>query len=372
MASQALIAWISSLEQISPAFADFIRNITIPDKAVAQKDSLTVLDKGAALLADYSAVSYTSIAAAVLGIFYFLFSMTSYSRRGYSPLGGRRSPYNASSAPGQIREGDFEYVEADAHTLASRRSRHDLRYASQQPRHADDDENAPDIIILRHLNANYPLLFKPYAISDGLVTIGDIRHFGAEHLGHVDPRRVKLLYKGKQLKDDHRTAKAEGLKQQSEIMVVVSEAAESTSRNNSDEDAYSSLGSDTGRKKKSSSSKPAKEPVRVGNAPPKVPSRAPSPQDLNDPQAKVSHLATLYATQWAPVCREYLSYPPTDAKTKEFEHKRLTESILAQIVLKADEIDMQGDDQARKQRKALLNEAQEMLRKLDAAVGKKN
>ena len=368
VASQALAAWISSLRQISPAFADFIRNITnSSDHTVVQKNSLALLDRGAALLSDYSVVSYTTFAATALGLFYCLFSMTSYPRRGYSPFGGRRSPYNASSGHGQIRESDFEYVEPDSHTSPSR-SRQELRYAGDARRHYED-ENAPDIIVLRHLNTNIPLLFKPYAISDGLVTVGDIRYFGSQELNNVDPRRLKLLYKRKELADDNRSAKDEGIKQQSEITVVISDALpqEPTLRNTSDD-------SDTTRRKKPKKLRDgpsASAPSVIGhNGPAASPPRAASPLESKTPRTKVDNLVTIYTTQWAPVCRQYLAHPPSDAKSRDLEHKRLTESILAQVVLKADEIDMQKDDGARKARRALLTEAQDMLKKLDAGVGK--
>ena len=255
----------------------------------------------------------------------------------------------------------------------------DVRYADEMTRHTADDENAPDVIQIRHLNTHYPLRFKPYAISDGLVTIGDIRHFASIELGKVDPRRLKLLYKGKILKDDEKIAKAEGLKQLSEVLVVVSEgivrdSSESGSDNERAQDAAA-------RRKKSRRKSKAAPPQRDSTSPTLTGSAAsasslagttsPS-QPPNSPRGKVEHLTNLYRTQWAPLCQDYISRPPSDAKTKDFEHKRLTESILAQIILKADDIEMEGDQIARQERKALLKETQEMLRRLDAVVGKKS
>ena len=53
---------------------------------------------------------------------------------------------------------------------------------------------------------------------------------------------------------------------------------------------------------------------------------------------------------------------------RDQEHKKLTESILAQIMLKADDIDMDGDVQARCDRKKLVVEINEMFKKLDATA----
>ena len=62
--------------------------------------------------------------------------------------------------------------------------------------------------------------------------------------------------------------------------------------------------------------------------------------------------------------------PPSDPKNRDLEYAKLSESVLAQIVLKADNIEMEGDTDARAARKQLVNEASEILKRLDA-VGKR-
>jgi hypothetical protein len=57
--------------------------------------------------------------------------------------------------------------------------------------------------------------------------------------------------------------------------------------------------------------------------------------------------------------------PPTDPKKREFEHKKLSETILAQIMLKADGIVPDGNVTIRNARKALIKEAQANLDRLD-------
>ena len=85
---------------------------------------------------------------------------------------------------------------------------------------------------------------------------------------------------------------------------------------------------------------------------------------------EVVSLATEYTTQWVPQCEHFLSYPPDDPESKSSEYTRLTTSLMAQIVLKADGIESQGDERARLERKVLLRNVQDMLRKLDASVGR--
>lgn len=370
MASSALTAWTDYLEQLSPTLSNLVRNIsTIIDsgKVLATSERTSLLEKSASLLTDYSALSYTTVAATALGLLYLLFSMSSYTGRGSSPFGGRRSLYGQAGAA-QIKESDFEYVTPDQHSPEA--GRPGLRYAGEQARSTmGDDPDAPDVILVRHLNQNYPLRFKAYAISDGAVTVGDIRYYAAEILGNVDPRRLKLFYKGKQLRDDKIQGKAEGLKQHSEILIVISEV--SPDSGSSTEDDRSAASSDPTKKRRKRRGKP-KPSDRDGAGPAPSPPRNMAPPDPNTPAGKVNNLSQIYITQWRALCLQYLSHPPTDAKARDFEHKRLTESILAQIILKADEIEMQGDEQARQERKSLLAEVQEMLRKLDAVVGKRS
>jgi hypothetical protein len=58
--------------------------------------------------------------------------------------------------------------------------------------------------------------------------------------------------------------------------------------------------------------------------------------------------------------------PPSDLKTRDLEYAKLSESVMAQIVLKVDNIEMEGDTEARAARRQLVREASEILRRLDA------
>jgi hypothetical protein len=62
--------------------------------------------------------------------------------------------------------------------------------------------------------------------------------------------------------------------------------------------------------------------------------------------------------------------PPSDLKTRDLEYAKLSESVMAQIVLKADNIETEGDTEARASRKQLVNEASDVLKRLDA-IGKR-
>lgn len=63
-----------------------------------------------------------------------------------------------------------------------------------------------------------------------------------------------------------------------------------------------------------------------------------------------------------------MSNPPSVKKDRDFEYKKLSEGILAQVILKLDEV--QSEDAAVKaRRKELVKETQQMLSRLDE-VGK--
>ena len=322
--------------------------------------------------------------------------MSSYGRSALEDWGGRRSPYASAAGNRSVEEYDFEYL--GPKDLERSHSPPAYYRPSVAHSHGYDDGEGPDIILLRHMNNQYDLNFKPFAISDGILLVGDIRRFAAEKLRAPDPSRLRLLYKGKQLKDDKRPAKEYGLKQQSEIMVVVSDTP--PSRPNSDSETEESgsavshsskRGKNKGRKPKLKTSKDNLAASVTDNGPQSRPrsrrgSRVASPHlrsslHSSPPQSppfhspksdtargKVEQLASTFHTQWVPKCDQFLLHPPFDAKLRDQEHKKLSELILAQVLLKADDIETEGDLQARTDRKKLVDEIYDMFKRLDAAA----
>ena len=356
--------------------------------------------------------------------------MTSYGRSGFGDYwGGRRSPYDTAPA-GRINvsDHDFEYVTGAEPSPLDRNYPPDpLQPSVARPYGMiyPDDGEGPDVLLLRHKHQSYELRFQPFAISDGILYLGDVRKYAAEKL-NTDLRRLRLLYKGKTLRDDSLPAKAYGLKQQSEVLCVVSEAYVNGAGSD-----HSGSGEDSGtpkhgrprraesttrpRNRAHSTSEPQppyQQPqpqshhanIAVPNerrsrdslhaAPPEQRSssrsrpnyRAPSPHprpqqsshqsspglpaaDPTSPLGKVQALASTFHTKWIPSCTSFILNPPSDARSRDLEYRKLTESILAQVVLNADKIDVQGDPDARALRKQVVNEANEVMKRLDA-IGK--
>jgi BAG domain/Ubiquitin family len=413
VASSNVTAWISSLSTYLDSLASWLptpvhslihTHVTPLLKLSAAHSQPSLSDRINLLLTDYTTFTYTTVAATLLALTYFLYSMSSYGRSALNTWGGRRSPYTSAAADRSVTEYDFEYLGPE-HLERSRSHPYDQR-PSVARSHGYDDGEGPDIILLRHMNTQYELTFKPFAISDGILLVKDIRVFAAETLGAPDPSRLRLLYKGKQLKDDRRPAKEYGLKQHSEIMVVVSETPPSRPNSDSETEESGSAVSQSSRRGKSKGRKPKPKTSTDNLAPPPIenhlpsrrgsrrrsrepspPPRSPPPHRRSPPphsprpqtpplhspksdsaRGKVDQLASTFHTQWVPKCIQFLLHPPSDPRTRDQEHKKLSESILAQIMLKADDIDMEGDVQARSDRKKLVVEINDMFKKLDAAA----
>ncbi|CRG85852.1 hypothetical protein PISL3812_02857 [Talaromyces islandicus] len=327
----------------------------------------------------------------------------------------------------QVRDSDFSYLTGadDDGNDNSHRSHHhhhhhhpQAQYIERRPRaqaNNNSDEDTPDILLLKHRGVTYPLHFPAYAIDDGDLTVGDIRRRAAEKTAATDLQRIKILYKGKLLRDDDVACKDEGLKQQSEIMCIVSDVRPGESTSDLSEsggeksDAALSTSGQGQQQQRPSKNKRANDKKKQkkkkkrdeaaaaatatassdlsssvadngGLAPPSfdqhrptsssgrsttssaAPSPAPSLQNIRTGNAQVDALLHYLRGELAPMCEAYITDTPTDAKAREYEHKRLSETILAQVILKADGID---SEEARTARRALIKEAQSWLTRID-------
>ncbi|KAL2794413.1 hypothetical protein BJX66DRAFT_198656 [Aspergillus keveii] len=267
-----------------------------------------------------------------------------------------------------------------------------------------DDDLEPDKLILNHRRVTYELHFPPYSINDGALTIGQLRQSAAEITQTANPNRIKLLYKGKLLVDDTLPCRLEGLKQQSEILCVVSEAGARTPSDLSDAERTSEdmirpptnlteiapkpdkkskrKKKSKGKKKKSAANsdddndeastptelKPPPQPPRPTSSSgsrSSLPPPAPNLKSFPTPLDQVFGLASYFHKELAPLCNRYITDPPADEKARDFEHKKLGETILAQVILKADGIEVDTDE-SRNARRALIKEAQAALNSMDA------
>jgi hypothetical protein len=352
----------------------------------------------------------TTLAIALAAVFV---TMSWFSRTGGS-WGGRFSPFGRpSTSPnaGVVNDSDFSYI-----------TNEDLRKNNgAAPEIVEWDDKNPeretDVVVFKEKRTHYPTHFPAHSIRDGDLKIGTVRQAAAKKLGIDDARRIRMFHKGRNLKFDERTAREEGLRGDgtgSEILITVGEApagglapgadeaAPQWSDNEGSDSDDDASGANTSGKKKSrkrggrknkkkapvsgsstpgySSAAPAGSeylpiPSHLGGAP--RPSSAPPQPKLaaatpQTPGGKLDAIASKFHTEFVPLCVQFMSNPPSDKSKRDFEYKKLSETILTQIIFKLDGVETEGDPDARATRKALVKEVQGMLSKLDETAKQAN
>jgi hypothetical protein len=360
--------------------------------------------------------------------------MSWFSRAGGNWGGGRFSPFGRpSNSPGsgEVTDDNYSYITSEDlrnHSDEGGRRRGNSRAA--QPEIVDwapDDKNPnrdTDVLIFKNGRTNYPTHFPAQSIGDGDLRIGTVRQAAAKKIGVSDPRRIRMFFKGRNLKNDDRTAREEGLRGDgsgSEILCVIGEAgsgsmapgsedmgipgqAQRSWSDDDDEEDDTEGGEDSGAnttqrkkprkrggrksKKKSAPSTGTSTPSHVySNATSSnaeflpIPSHIPNPRPTSAPPqnipraatpqtpiGKMDAIASKFHTEFVPLCIQYMQNPPPEKKERDFEYKKLSETILTQILMKLDGIETEGDPDARARRKELVKEVQGMLNKLDEVV----
>lgn len=368
--------------------------------------------------------------AIFLPLLIFLFSMSTWGTRfwnsgRYSPFASA-SPVGASSPP-TVSENDYDYLGPDDIDAPSEHIiDNSYHYPHQHNATRIDSTSSldPDILVLKHLATTYPIHLPAFSIAEGTMKVGELRRLAARETKTDDPRRVKLFYKGRILKDDSRPCCDEGLKQQSVLRCVITEAGhhgrrdhvESSESADSEEMIESGLGgpraeADAGSRESRSKRKGHRggrrknrvardDNVETSNSnflspqdpyPAATRNYSPDPPRMSSPsQAHPSHpttaqqkpfspsrpktsleiidaLSHTFHSDLVPKSKHFLAHPPSDAKQRDMEYKRLSETILAQILLKLDAVTTDGDEGLRTRRRELVKEAQSTLNDLDRA-----
>ncbi|CAK4028849.1 BCL2-associated athanogene [Lecanosticta acicola] len=302
---------------------------------------------------------------------------------------GRFSPFTRSPPQGstKVSDADFSYITADD----LRRHQAESGNPQQDSSESYGDYDPPretDSLTVRNKKQEYTVHFPAYSIAKGELTIGQLREQVAKKVGTSDARRIKLLYKGKNLKDDSRTCKQENLKHGVELMCTVADRAPSLSDSDSEDDLDGVDDTREGepKRRRNRGKKTKRRNKREErDVPPSgsygdpnlgVPSgsqqasRTQSPKPPPSPATPLDKLNAINAKLQSliPDVRAFKTSPPSDPAKKEFEHKRLSETILTQVLLKLDAVESEGDVDARSRRKELVQETQKVLQDLDAAM----
>ncbi|KAL1297120.1 hypothetical protein AAFC00_004699 [Neodothiora populina] len=286
----------------------------------------------------------------------------SWSSR-FGSWSGRFSPFGRNPAPeaNQVGEDDYSYITSEDLKRAQNRSPSPVESGPSRDR---------DALVLKCKRVSLPVHFPAHSISRGELKIGDVRLQAARETGTPDARKIKLLYKGKNLKDDSRTCRGEGLRDGAEIMCVVGDAGTDSQSSSDSEDGGQShgataIGDEEGKRTRVRNRNRKKKGKKSGGTGASS-QPAPAPLKPTTPLAKIDAVGRTLR-ELLPQCVQFTNSPPSDHAKKEFEHKRLSETILAQVLLKLDAVDTEGDPDARARRKELVKETQRVLSGLDEA-----
>ena len=195
------------------------------------------------------------------------------------------------------------------------------------------------------------------------------------------------------MRDDKMSCKSENLKQNSEVMCVVSSEASRDAAGSSDSEGSDSVADNAGRidpsmgeeskkKRKGHRGGKKKRGDRESLAPPhpdsgastsRTASPAPPPpvKKPSTPTEMLDSISDNFETTLYPLARKFMANPPPrDSKERDQEYKKLSETILAQVILKLDGVETMGDEALRGRRKDMVKRVQGVLNELDA-VGKR-
>lgn len=319
--------------------------------------------------------------------------------RGREPI----SPYasfNTSGGVPNITDEDFSYITSE-----------DLEDTAVPAHHRGRSHSAApedDILVIKNKGVTYPAHFPAYSIGDGKLRVRDVEDRVAVmmELSERRKRRIKMVYKGKILKDTAAPIRDYGVKNNSEVMVVVPELGPAgqddvSIGSGSDEEMVvvaegSGRGSVTSlnEEKKKRKRKP-KTRTRGGNndydstSSPRdsgsnlgVPGsdagggdggrgskRSPSPNKaVSVAMGKIDGISSHFTTKLLPQCVQFTAAPPTDAKKRQDEHRKLSETVMQQVLLKLDEVETNGDEEARMKRRSLVRQVQDVLKGMDGRL----
>ncbi|PSR81794.1 BAG domain-domain-containing protein [Coniella lustricola] len=290
------------------------------------------------------------------------------SRRGWSAQErGGLSPFNSGLGDGrggvpEVTDEDYSYITSEDLERSSHYSRSG---GGGGPALVIDDD---DILLIKHKGVTYPEHFPAFSIGDGKLLVGDVRERVQMimKLSDRSTRKIRLLYKGRQLKNDLDPICEFNVKNNSEILVVLPEPSDDDSSSESSEEVVV-----VGRE---AESRPKKQKKKKSKGK-KSKSRGGSPRESNleipsggGPIDKLNTISSHFTTKLLPLCVQFTASPPTDPKKREDEHRKLSETIMQQVLLKLDEVETNGEEEARARRKELVRTVQDVLNRLDSQV----
>lgn len=381
MASASAIKNITAL--LPPALQTYVQTtVGHLSEAVAGSNEYLV-SQGVSPTLLYSTIAGTAAALAL--------PLSMMSRFGWGSSREAISPY-ASQSDSQgvphVTDDDFSYITSE-----------DLEDSLQTPSRTYDPQGRrppstasieDDVLLIKNKAVTYPVHFPAYSIGDGKLHVSDVRDRVGLVMDLSDrrSRHMKMYYKGRHLKEQNVPIRDYGVKNNSELLVMVPEGrlGDEDGESSSEEVVVTEDSIEQkSRKKKSNKSKKKKrdrpaaaessanlevpgqrEEGRRGSPDPSIhPSRVPSPSVPSGPSEKLDAIRSHFDSKLLPLCRQFINNPPAEKKKCEDEHRKLSETVMQHTLLKLDEVDTGGDPDIRAKRKELVKYVQDVLGQLD-------
>ncbi|SZF01451.1 unnamed protein product [Blumeria hordei] len=293
--------------------------------------------------------------------------MSGWSRALWGGNRPKLSPFGSRDNPQNVTEEDYSYITSQ--DLASRER------ASESPRYSEPSslQTDCDVLLVKSDGITYPVKFPSRSIADGLLQVKDLKEKTAAimELREGKIQDMKLLHKGRQLKDDCRPCRDYDLKNHSEILCIFDKTLNQLDISNDLDENLEDKKKKRSRGKKGRKAALKNKGSNLSQPDSSASSRpvTPSPPGVHSLMEKLSTISSHFHTKILPLCVQFTASPPDDIKKKDFEHKKLSETIMNEVILKLDAVDTEGSSDAREKRRAIVREVQEVLSSLDKAVG---
>lgn len=336
------------------------------------------------------------------------------------PFRGGLSPFSSSLGQGAVpavTEDDFSYItseDLENHGVSIPRSRggnyrEPEHYGQSAPRLGANFHNysppEDDIMLIKHKAVIYPEHFPAYSIGDGKLLVSDVKERVAMIMDLLPQQasKIRLYYKGRQLRDANLPIREYGVKNNSEVSVILSDINSESSGDSSEEivvvgrEADSSHAPSSKGKKKRGGRKSRRDQQRspresgstlnlevpagdqrrreksqvrtqspsAGSGVSGVSGASAAAAVPGGPIDKLNGIASHFNTKLLPLCAQFTANPPSDPKKRQDEHRKLSETVMQQVLLKLDAVETNGEVEARTKRKELVHMVQTVLKGMD-------